>query len=54
MWGGVTLIIGFLGTIILGLVVPGKIALPFKKIKDAIRELQECNFDVSIYYNQNI
>ena len=49
----ITLIIGFLGTIILGLVVPTKIALPFKKIKDAIRELQECNFDVSIYYNQD-
>jgi len=49
----ITLIIGFLGTIILGLVVPGKIALPFKKIKDAIRELQDCNFDVSIYYNQD-
>ena len=49
----ITLIIGFLGTIILGLIVPGKIALPFKKIKDAIRELQECNFDVSIYYNQD-
>ena len=49
----ITLIIGFLGTIILALVVPGKIALPFKKIKDAIRELQECNFDVSIYYNQD-
>lgn len=49
----ITLIIGFLGTIILGLVVPGKIALPFKKIKDAIRELQECNLDVSIYYNQD-
>ncbi|MFZ8933422.1 MAG: HAMP domain-containing protein [Bacteriovoracaceae bacterium] len=48
----ITLIIGFLGTIILGLIIPGKIALPFKKIKDAIRELQECNFDVSIYYNQ--
>jgi len=48
-----TLIIGFLGTIILGLVVPGKIALPFKKIKDAIRELQDCNFDVSIFYNQD-
>lgn len=48
----ITLIIGFLTTIILGLVIPGKIALPFKKIKDAIRELQECNFDVSIYYNQ--
>ena len=27
----ITLIIGFLGTIVLGLVVPGKIALPFKK-----------------------
>jgi nitrogen fixation/metabolism regulation signal transduction histidine kinase len=49
----ITLIIGFLGTIILCLVVPGKIALPFKKIKDAIRELQECNFDVSIYYSQD-
>lgn len=48
----ITLIIGFLGTIILGLVIPGKIALPFKKIKDAIRELQDCNFDVSIFYNQ--
>jgi len=49
----VALIVGFLGCIILALVVPGKIALPFKKIKDAIRELQECNFDVSIYYNQD-
>ncbi len=49
----ITLIIGLLGTIILGLIVPGKIALPFKKIKDAIRELQNSNFDVSIYYNQN-
>lgn len=49
----ITLIIGFLGTIILGLVVPGKIALPFKKIKDAIRELQDCNWDVSIYYSQD-
>lgn len=49
----ITLIIGFLFTIVLGLVIPGKIALPFKKIKDAIRELQECNFDVSIYYDQN-
>ncbi len=49
----ITLIISFLGTIILGLVVPGKIALPFKKIKDAIRELQDCNFDVSIYYSQD-
>jgi len=49
----IVLIIGFLATIILGLVVPGKIALPFKKIKDAIRELQDCNFDVSIYYSQD-
>jgi len=48
----ITLIIAFLGSIILGLVIPGKIALPFKKIKDAIRELQENNFDVSIYYTQ--
>ncbi|MDC1175338.1 PAS domain-containing protein [Bacteriovoracaceae bacterium] len=49
----IVLIIGFLSTIILALVVPGKIALPFKKIKDAIRELQDCNFDVSIYYSQD-
>ncbi|PIP95795.1 MAG: hypothetical protein COW00_02670 [Bdellovibrio sp. CG12_big_fil_rev_8_21_14_0_65_39_13] len=49
----IVLIIGFLFTIILALVVPGKIALPFKKIKDAIRELQDCNFDVSIYYSQD-
>lgn len=49
----VTLIVTFLGTILLSLVIPGKIALPFKKINDAVRELQDCNFDVSIYYNQN-
>lgn len=49
----ITLIITFLGTILLSLVVPGKIALPFKKINDAVRELQDCNFDVSIYYNQD-
>ena len=30
-----------------------KIALPFRKINDAIRELQDCNFDVSIFYNQD-
>jgi nitrogen fixation/metabolism regulation signal transduction histidine kinase len=47
----ITLIITFLGTILLSLVVPGKIAMPFKKINDAIRELQEVNFDVSIYYD---
>lgn len=46
----ITLIITFLGTIILSLVVPGKIAMPFKKINDAVRELQDVNFDVSIYY----
>lgn len=46
----ITLIITFLGTILLALVVPGKIAMPFKKINDAVRELQDCNFDVSIYY----
>jgi HAMP domain-containing protein len=48
----ITLIITFLGTILLSLVVPGKIAMPFKKINDAVRELQDCNFDVSIYYDQ--
>jgi len=47
----ITLIITFLGTILLSLVVPGKIAMPFKKINDAVRELQDCNFDVSIYYD---
>lgn len=49
----ITLIITFLGTILLSLVVPGKIAMPFKKITDAVRELQEVNFDVSIYYDQD-
>lgn len=49
----ISLIITFLTTIILSLVIPGKIALPFKKINDAVRELQDCNFDVSIYYNQD-
>ncbi len=49
----ITLIIGFLTTIILALIAPGKISLPFKKIKDAIRELQDCNLDVSISYNQD-
>lgn len=48
----ITLIIAFLGSILLGLVIPGKIALPFKKIMHAIRELQENNFDVTIYYTQ--
>lgn len=49
----ITLIITFLGTILLSLVIPGKIAMPFKKIRDAVRELREGNFDVNIYYNQN-
>lgn len=49
----ISLIITFLGTILLGLIVPGKIALPFKKISDAVRELQDNNFDVSIFYEQN-
>jgi HAMP domain-containing protein len=49
----ITLIITFLGTILIALVIPGKIAMPFKKINDAVRELQDCNFDVSIYYDQN-
>jgi len=49
----ITLILTFLGTILLALVIPGKIAMPFKKINDAVRELQECNYDVSIYYDQD-
>jgi nitrogen fixation/metabolism regulation signal transduction histidine kinase len=49
----ITLIIGFLTTIIAGLVVPGKVVLPFKKIRDVIRELRECNFDVTISYSQD-
>ena len=48
----ITLIMGFLFTILLALIVPGKIALPFKKLMDAIRELQNCNFDVNISYLQ--
>ncbi len=48
-----TLILTSLGTLLISMVIPGKISLPFRKISDAIRELQECNFDVSIYYNQN-
>ena len=47
-----TLIIGFLGTIILAWVVPGKITRPFRKIRESIRELQDCNLDVSIDYSQ--
>ncbi len=47
------LIITFLTTILISLVIPGKISLPFKKINDAVRELQDCNFDVTIYYSQD-
>jgi len=46
------LVLGLLTTVLLGLVIPSKISLPFKKIRDGLRELQSCNFDVSIYYNQ--
>lgn len=49
----IVLIITFLFTIILSLIYPGKVALPFKKINDAVRELQDCNFDVSIFYDKN-
>ncbi len=49
----IALIITFLFTIILSLFIPGKIALPFKKLNDAIRELQDNNFDVSIYYDKD-
>jgi len=48
-----TLILTGLGALLLSMIIPAKIALPFRKINDAIRELQECNFDVSIYYNEN-
>lgn len=49
----IDLIICFFATILLSLVIPGNVALPFKKINDAVRELQDCNFDVSIYYNKD-
>jgi methyl-accepting chemotaxis protein len=49
----IVLIITFLFTILMSMVIPGKISLPFKKINDAVRELQDCNFDVSIYYEQD-
>jgi soluble P-type ATPase len=47
------LTISFFVCILLCLVIPAKVALPFKKVMDAVKELQECNFDVSIYYAQN-
>lgn len=46
------LILAFLGTIVLSWLVPNKVALPFKKINHAIEELQNCNFDVSIAYEE--
>lgn len=49
----IVLIITFLFTILLSMIIPGKISLPFKKINDAVRELQDCNFDVSIFYDQD-
>ena len=49
----IILLIGFLSTILLALLIPGKITLPFKKLKEAIRELRDCNFDVNIYYSVN-
>ena len=47
------LLIGFLFSTLLTVLVPGKITLPFKKLKEAIRELRDCNFDVNIYYSAN-
>ena len=47
------LILAFLGTIVLSWLVPNKVALPFKKINHAIEELQNCNFDVSIAYEED-
>ena len=49
----IVLLIGFLFTILLSILVPGKITLPFKKLKEAVRELRDCNFDVNIYYSAN-
>ncbi len=47
------LILTFMLSALVGLTIPGKVALPFKKLNDAIRELQDCNFDVSIYYDKD-
>ena len=47
----VVLIVGFCATILLALIIPRRVALPFRKINDAVRELRDCNFDVSIYYS---
>ena len=49
----IILLIGFLFTALLSILIPGKITLPFKKLKEAIRELRDCNFDVNIYYSVN-
>lgn len=47
------LLVSFFAAFLMGLIIPGKIALPFKKLNDSIRELQECNFDISISYDQD-
>ena len=49
----IVLLIGLFFTILLSILLPGKITLPFKKLKEAIRELRDCNFDVNIYYSVN-
>jgi len=48
-----TLLLTALGTLLISLIIPQRVSLPFRKISEAIRELQEGNFDVSIYYKQN-
>ncbi len=48
-----TLLLTALGTLLISLIIPQRVSLPFRKISEAIRELQECNFDVSIYYKQD-
>ena len=48
----IVLIIGFLGLILVAMIIPARVTFPIKKISDAIKELQDCNFDVSIYYNR--
>ena len=49
----IVLLIGLFFTILLSILLPGRITLPFKKLKEAIRELRDCNFDVNIYYSVN-
>ena len=47
------LLIVFLFMILFSMILPKKIALPFRKIRDALRELQNCNFDVQVHYEQD-